>query len=120
MPTLRAGFIGRLRSTSLQSYKDTMCQYDELAVSAESRNKLCGWKSEQMSDEERVRLYLMRGGIELGAQYLRCPRCQHTYFDGAPENATVDEMNLEDVHSYMQVCRQVRAWKKNKENVEQP
>ena len=76
-----------------------MCRYHELDESAvtESRNKLRGWKSEQMSDEKRVRLYLMGGGIELGSQYRRCPRCQHTYFDGAPENPTVDEMSLEDV-----------------------
>jgi hypothetical protein len=70
VPTLRAGFIGRSRSSSLRSFTDTMCRYHELAESAvtESRNKLRGWKSEQMSDEERVRLYLMGGGIELGAQ----------------------------------------------------
>jgi hypothetical protein len=122
VPTLRGGFIGRSRATSLRSYTDTMCRYHELAVSAvtENRKKLRGWKSEQMSDEERVQLYLMGGGIKLGAQYPHCPRCQHTYFDGPPENATVDEMNLEDVQSYMQVCQQVRAWKKNKENVKQP
>jgi hypothetical protein len=69
VPTLRGGFIGRLRATSLRSYMDTMCQYHELAVSAvtENRKKLRGWKSKQMSDEEQVRLYLMGGGIKLGA-----------------------------------------------------
>ena len=44
---------------------------------------------------------------------------QHNFFDGPPDNGTADELNSEDVRAYMQVCQQVRAWKKDKENHEQ-
>ena len=79
VPTLRAGFIGRSRATSLRSYTDTMCRYHSLAETAvtENRSRLRGWKSEPMSDVERARLFLMDGGVELGLQYPTCPRCQH-------------------------------------------
>ena len=39
---------------------------------------------------------------------------------GPPDNGTADELNSENVRAYMQVCQQVRAWKKDKENHEQP
>jgi hypothetical protein len=122
VPTLRAGFIGRSRATSLRSYTDTMCRYHSLAETAvtENRSRLRGWKSEPMSDVERARLFLMDGGDELGLQYPSCPRCQHNFFDGPPDNGTADELNSENVRAYMQVCQQVRAWKKDKENHEQP
>ena len=46
--------------------------------------------------------------------------CQHNFFDGPPDNGTADELNSENVRAYMQVCQQVRAWKKDKENYKQP
>jgi hypothetical protein len=79
VPTLRAGFIGRLRATSLWTFTDTMCQFYNLAETAvtKNRNSLHGWKSEPMSDVEQAQLFLMDGGMELGPQYPFCPRCQH-------------------------------------------
>jgi hypothetical protein len=122
VPTLRAGFIGRSRATSLRTFTDTMCRFHNLAETAvtKNRNSLCGWKSEPMSDVEQTRLFLMDGGMELGPQYQFYPRCQQSYFDGPPENANVDELNSKDVQTYMWVCQQVRASKKNKENYKQP
>ena len=120
--TLRAGCIGSSRATSLRSYTDTMCRYHSLAENAvtENRSRLRGWKSEPMSDVEQAWLFLMDGGVELVLQYPSCPRCQHNFFDGPPDNGTADELNSNDVHAYMQVCQQVRAWKKDTENHEQP
>jgi hypothetical protein len=34
---------------------------------------------------------------------------QHSYFNGPPDNADVDELNYEDVQTYMRVCQRVRA-----------
>ena len=62
----------------------------------------------------------VEAGVELRLQYPSCPRCQHNFFDGPPGNGTADELNAEDVRAYMQVCQQVGAWKKDKENHEQP
>jgi hypothetical protein len=122
VPTLRVGFIGRSCATSLWSYTDTMCRYHSLAETdvTENRSRLRGWKSEPMSDAEWVRLFLMDGGVELGLQYPSCPRCQHNFFDGPPDNGTADELSSEDVCAYMQACQQVMAWKKDKENYKQP
>ncbi len=122
VPTLRSGFIGRSRATRLRSYTDMMCRYHSMAEAAVNKNrkKLRGWKSEPMSEVEWARLFLMDGGAELGLQFWYCPRCQHNFFDGPPNNATVDELNCEDDCFYMEVCQQVRAWKRDKENQEQP
>ena len=65
-------------------------------------------------------MFLMEGGVELGLQYPSCPRCQHNFFDGPLDNGTADELNSKDVRAYMQVCQMLRAWKKDKENYEQP
>ena len=109
VPMLRAGFIWRLRATSLGSYTDMMCRYHhslaEVAVT-KNWNRLGGWKYEPMSE---VRLFLMDGGVELRLQFPYCPRCQHSFFDGPPDNDTAEELNSEDVCAYMQVCQQVRA-----------
>ncbi len=59
-------------------------------------------------------------GIDLRPQYPWCAGCQHHFFDGSPENATINEWNLDNVANYMWVCHKVKAWKNNKENVEQP
>ncbi len=92
VPTLRSGFIGGSRATSLRPYTDTMCRYHSMAEATvnENRNKLRGWKSELMSEVERARLFLMDGGAELVLQFPYCPRCQHNFFDGPPDNATAD------------------------------
>jgi hypothetical protein len=85
-----------------------------------NRNKLQGWKSDPMLDEEQAWHYLMAGSINLCPQYTWCTGCQHHFFDGPLENATIEEQNLEDVTNYMQIYHKVKAWKNNKENVEQP
>ena len=122
VPSLKKGLLGRGRSNSLLDFSQTMNRYHQLAKTAvaENRNKLRGWKSEPMSDEERERRYLMGGGIDLKPQYPWCARCKHPFLDGPPENATVDEQNQEDVSNYMQLCEEVKAWKNDKANVEQP
>ena len=53
----------------------------------------------------------MGGGINLKPQYPWCPRCQHPFLDGPPENATFDEQNQEDVSNYVQLCEEIKAWK---------
>jgi hypothetical protein len=60
-----------------------------------------------MSDVERAQLFLMDGCMDFRPQYPFCARCQHTYFDGPPNNATVDVLNSKDVQTYMWVCQQV-------------
>ena len=99
-----------------------MCQFHNLAKTAvtKNRNSLRGWKSEPMSDVEQAQLFLMDSSMELGSQYPFCPRCQHSYIDEPPNNANVDELNSENVQTYMRVCQQARAWKKDKENHKQP
>ncbi len=109
VPMLRVCFIGRLRATSLWTYTDTMHRFHNLAETAvtDNRNSLRGWKSEPMSDVEWAQLYLMDGGIELRPQYPICARCQHSYFDGPTDNATVHELKREKnggCFTYKLVC----------------
>ncbi len=122
VPSLKEGRLGRGCSNSLLNFSQMMNRYQQLAETAvaENRNKLSGWKSDPMSRKERERRYLMAGGTDLKPQYPWCARCQHPFLDGPPENATVDEQNQEDVSNYMQLCEEVKAWKNDKENVEQP
>jgi hypothetical protein len=95
VPTLRVGFIGRLRATSLRMFTDRMCRFHNLGktVVTKNKNSLRGWKFVAISDVERARLFLMDGGMDFGSQYPFCPRCQHSYFDGPPDNSNVDELN---------------------------
>ncbi|KAL3810895.1 hypothetical protein ACHAXA_000424 [Cyclostephanos tholiformis] len=122
VPVLKEGLLGRGRSNSLLNFSHIMIRYHQLAETgvAKNRNKLRGWKSDSMSREEWEQRYLMGGDIDLKPQYLWCARCQHPFLDGPLENATVDEQNQEDVSNNMQLCEEVKAWKKDKENVEQP
>jgi hypothetical protein len=122
VPLLKEGPLGRGRSNSLLNFSQIMNRYHQLAETAvaENRNKLRGWKSDPMSRKEREQRYLMGGGIDLKPQHPSCARCQHPFLDGPPENATVDDQNQEDVSNYMELCEEVKAWKNDKENVEQP
>jgi hypothetical protein len=102
VPTLRAGFIGRPRASSLRSYTDTMCRYHSLAETAvtENRNRLRGWKSEAMSDVEPGTVVIDGWWCGAWAPVSVLPQvsaCQHNFFDGPPDNGTADELNSEDV-----------------------
>ncbi len=44
----------------------------------------------------------------------------HTSMGHPTMHATVEELNSGDVQTYMRVCQQVRAWKKEKGNYKQP
>lgn len=109
---------GGTRSTSLITFIDIMTRFEGLASEAVSTNmnKHKSWKSVPMPVGEKTRGHLMGGGTKLDArQYPFCPNknCNHPFIDQPPGNVTVVADNSQTMSTYMESCKQFKAWKRD-------
>lgn len=108
---------GGTRNSSLKSYVQMMVKFDKRAkeVVDDHLNKAKVVMSDKMPPGEIDHQYLQGGGTSLNAlEFPFCPnpKCRHTLIDQPPGNADVASKNAQANYDYLQLCKEVRTWKR--------